>query len=291
MIYSMTGFGAAEKVTGSYSLKAEIKSLNSKYFDPALKIPKELNHWEIDIKSLLEAGLKRGKINLTLEFIPKSFEEPPVIINDALFESFFQKFSEMAFKVGSKSDEIFKLALYAPNVMLPDDSIGEIIRWDEIEKTVQEAIEKCQKFRKEEGARMEKALKDSKSLIVQGLRTVKEQDPMRIENVKNRLKQSIADIEDKVKVDSNRFEQELIYYIEKLDISEEKVRLQSHLDYFDDIISGEGPHGKKLGFLAQEIGREINTIGSKANDATMQRAVVGMKEELEKIKEQILNVL
>lgn len=291
MIYSMTGFGSAERVTEAYSLKVEIKSLNSKYFDPTLKIPKEFAQWEIDIKSILEAGLKRGKINVSIEFIPKSFDEPPVIINEALFESFFQKFSEMAFKVGSKSDELFKLALYAPNVMLPDENLGNILSLEDLKATLNAAIDQCKTYRQEEGSKMEQALKNSKELIGSGLEKVIDQDTRRIEHVKSRLKQSIGEIEDKVKVDPNRFEQELIYYIEKLDINEEKVRLKSHLDYFDDILSGDSPHGKKLGFLSQEIGREINTIGSKANDAIMQRAVVGMKEELEKIKEQILNIL
>lgn len=291
MIHSMTGFGASEKATDSYSLKVEIKTLNSKYHDPSLKIPKEFIQWEIEIKSLLAKGLKRGKINLSIEFIPKSFDEPPISINESLFESFYKKFSEMAFKVGSKNDDLFKLALYAPNVMVPTESIEGIISWNELKETIEEAIKKCNTYRADEGEKLRLALIDSKNKIQEGLGEVEKLDPSRVENVKKRLKQSIEEIQDKVTVDPNRFEQELIYYIEKLDISEEKVRLQSHLDYFDDIIKANEPTGKKLGFLSQEIGREINTIGSKANDAGMQRAVVGMKEELEKIKEQVLNVL
>ncbi len=197
----------------------------------------------------------------------------------------------MAFKADSSTDELFKLALHSPQVLIPQENAEELISFEEIRSTIEEAINKCNQFRREEGQKLEKALVEAKEKIGTGLQKVSELDPKRIAGIKSRLEQSVAELKEKVKADPNRFEQELIYYIEKLDISEEKVRLQSHLDYFDDIIATEGQNGKKLGFLSQEIGREINTIGSKANDAEIQREVVAMKEELEKIKEQVLNVL
>ena len=287
----MTGFGSSEKMTDSYSLRVEIKTLNSKYFDPSLKIPKEFTQWEFEIKSILEKGLIRGKVNLLIDFQVKKADEPPIIINDALFQAYYRKYSEMAFKVDSSTNELFKLALHSPQVMVPEEDPEKLIRWEDLKSAVGEAVDHCISFRQEEGKKLQEALNVARSSIEAGLQQVKELDPARIENIKSRIETSLNEIKDRISIDSNRFEQELIYYIEKIDITEEKVRLQSHLDYMADIISEQSSNGKKLGFLAQELGREINTIGSKANDAGIQRSVVKMKEELEKIKEQVLNVL
>ncbi|MDH5610503.1 MAG: YicC family protein [Cyclobacteriaceae bacterium] len=291
MIYSMTGFGSSEEVTPTYSLRVEIKTLNSKFFDLSLKIPKEFNAWEMEIKGLLEKGLKRGKVNFTLEFTPVSWTEPPVHIDEGLFVTFFERFRSLAERVNSTENDLFKLALYAPGVMVARENLDGLIQWASVCKTIQLAIEKCNAFRKEEGRNLETALITAKQQIANGLEQVKELDPKRIQTIRDRIKNSLAEIEDKTKSDPNRFEQELIYYLEKLDISEEKVRLASHLEFFDSVLADEEANGKKLGFLTQELGREINTIGSKANDAEIQRSVIRMKEELEKIKEQILNVL
>ena len=291
MVYSMTGFGNAEDVTGAYSLKVEIRALNSKFFDPIIKIPKEFLQWEIDIKSTLEKGLKRGKANLSIEFVPNSFQEAPIHINEKLFELYYKKYKEMARQVNSSETDLFKLALHSPNVVIPKDDENEWIDKDVLLKKIEEAIERCNEFRKEEGKELENALQECCNAIDVGLQKVKELDPGRLVNIRNRLTQSITEIKTKVGLDENRFEQELVYYVEKLDISEEKVRLASHLSHFMQTIHQEVPNGKKLGFISQEIGREINTIGSKANDAGVQREVVAMKEELEKIKEQVLNIL
>ncbi|MFT5568269.1 MAG: hypothetical protein ACI9RP_000298 [Cyclobacteriaceae bacterium] len=291
MIISMTGFGAAEAATDNYTLKVEIKTLNSKFFDPALRLPKEFAMWEMDIKSILEKVLKRGKINASIEFVSQAADLAPIKVNEDLFKVYFKMFDKLAKGVNSSSDELFKLALHSPNVIVPRDDLSDIITWKEVAAVVQSAAESCQQFRATEGSRLEEALTESIESIHRNLEKVKGLDPLRVENIRSRIKKSIEDIKEVTKVDENRFEQELIYYIEKLDITEEKVRLSSHLTYFHEVTKATEANGKKLGFISQEIGREINTIGSKANDAEIQRAVVGMKESLEMVKEQVLNVL
>lgn len=292
MITSMTGFGSAEQVTDQYSLKIEIKTLNSKFFDPIIKIQKELSSWELEIRSILEQGLKRGKVNCTLEYQNNSSGEVPVEVNEELFDFFVDKLGALADRSGSQKDDVFKLALSMPGVVETSDEQKELpFELPDLKRVLTDAINKCVDFRQTEGDKLHTALQDSSSKIAKGLDEIDRRDPERIENIRKRLTQSIDEIRDRVQVDDNRFEQELIFYIDKLDITEEKVRLKSHLNYLEDIMNKDEASGKKLGFLAQEIGREINTIGSKANHAEIQRLVVGMKEELEKIKEQVLNVL
>ncbi|MFY0689526.1 MAG: YicC family protein [Cyclobacteriaceae bacterium] len=293
MIMSMTGFGSTERVTEKYSLKIEIKTLNSKFFDPIVKIPKEFAPWEMEIKSELEKGLKRGKINLSIDFQIKQNEDAPVDIDKKLFQKYFVQLKELSEAVGGADADLFKLAFGMPNVVMVKDGQQELLALSELKSILGEAIGACSQFRTDEGEKLKIALSESLDKIATGLEEVKEIDPQRIAAVKDRLQQSLADIQEKVQVDPNRFEQELIYYIEKLDINEEKVRLASHLDYFKEALSSNesASNGKRLGFISQEIGREINTIGSKANYAPIQRVVVTMKEELEKIKEQVLNVL
>lgn len=291
MIISMTGFGASEYSTELYSLKVEIKTLNSKFFDPGLKIPKEFAAWELDIKSALEKALKRGKANIVIEFVSKSAEVAPVKINDALFKMYYRTYDKLAHEVGANADELFKLALHSPNVVIPRDDMSDVIDLDTVLRVVNDAANSCGDFRIKEGERLQDALQSSIDAIKLHLETIKELDPKRIEGIRSRIQKSINDIKETVKVDANRFEQEIIYYIEKFDITEEKVRLASHLHYFEEVMNGDESNGKKLGFISQEIGREINTIGSKANDAEIQRSVVNMKEALEMIKEQVLNVI
>ncbi|MFZ9044659.1 MAG: YicC/YloC family endoribonuclease [Cyclobacteriaceae bacterium] len=291
MIISMTGFGSAEATTDIYSLRAEIKTLNSKFFDPVLKVPKEFSNWELDIKSELEKVLKRGKVSLSIEFTSKGDEVVPVRINEPLFNVYYKSFSNLAHEQGASENELFKLALHSPNVIVPRDDFADVISPEELLAVVTASAEKCQEFRIKEGGRLQLALQESIDTIAVQLEMIKTLDPKRIAAIRSRIEKSIGDLKQQIKLDENRFEQELIYYIEKLDISEEKVRLASHLDYFREVMSEDESNGKKLGFISQEIGREINTIGSKANDAEIQRAVVNMKEALEKIKEQVLNVI
>ncbi len=291
MIKSMTGYGSAEVSEERYTLKVEIKSLNSRYLDLNLKVPKEFSDKELEIKNYVGSRLVRGKLSFVIDFQPQQFDETPVEINGELFRLFYKRYEELAADVGGKEDELFKLALQSPNVIVPREDFVSLISWDVAKSVIDKAVQACDQFRIDEGGKLAQSLQANIDAIREGLAKVTEMDPQRVTNVRNRLEQAIADIKDKTQVDENRFEQELIYYIEKFDIAEERVRLQSHLDYFSEVLGSNEASGKKLGFIAQEIGREINTIGSKANDAEMQRVVVVMKDELEQIKEQVLNVM
>lgn len=286
----MTGFGLAESETPLYRIRVEIKALNSKFLDFNFRIPRELNDREPEIKTLLGNYLKRGKVNFSIELEQKEILEPKVKINEVLFKSYFQKYKQLATEVGGDSSELFKLALQSPDVVTAD-SHDQDLGWESIQNTILEAIEKCNQFRLHEGEILQQKLTEYVVAIQQGLKTVSEHDHNRLQSIKDRLNISIDEIRERVQVDQNRFEQELIYYLEKLDITEEKVRLAKHLDYFLEVMTHADSQGKKLGFISQEIGREINTIGAKANDAVVQRAVVSMKDELEKIKEQSMNIL
>lgn len=287
----MTGYGSAEAITDKYNLKVELKSLNSKFLDLILKLPREFSDRELEIKSVISKKLIRGKVNFTIDFQPTQFGESPVEINEELFRLYYDQFASLAKEDLTNRDELFKLAIHAPNVMVPKEDFSDLIDWEDLIKVVEDALEACDQFRRTEGEQLAKALTSNIQAIDEGLEVVKSRDPERVVNIRARLDQAISELREKTQVDENRFEQELIFYVEKLDISEEKVRLKSHLDYFLEILKGSESNGKKLGFVAQEIGREINTIGSKANDAEIQRTVVKMKDELEQIKEQVLNVM
>ena len=287
----MTGYGSAEIVTDRYTIKVEIKSLNSKFLDLITKVPKEFQDREIEIKTLLTNELSRGKINFLLELESTLIEDKAFLVNEELFNYYFQAFATLSKKVGAENSEYFSLALQSPNVIEAKEDFMEMVDWNDAKKVIKDAINACNQFRKDEGIQLAKSLEENISNIRNGLLHIVQLDPGRQEHLRKRLDQNIAEIKDRIKVDSNRFEQELIYYLEKLDITEEKVRLQSHLDYFEQVMGEATSNGKKLGFISQEMGREINTIGSKANDAEMQKTVVGMKDALEQIKEQILNVV
>lgn len=293
MITSMTGFGSAEKITEEYSLKVEIKTLNSKFFDPSYRLPNAFLKWEMEIKALLEKGLGRGKVNLGIYFELKNFEQPPIQINQQLFDAYYKRLQQLSDGLGIEGKvALFKMAMNMPNVVVHEESPEGNISFEVFKAVLLKGVADCNQFRIQEGINLQKALVASHEKIRHGLSEVEKLDPGRIENLKNRIYHSLEEVKQRIQIDQNRFEQELIYYIEKLDLTEEKIRLGSHLDYFIDVINNDqGVSGKKLGFLCQELGREINTIGSKANDAGIQRSVVGMKEELEKIKEQILNIL
>jgi len=286
----MTGYGSAELADEKFSFKVEIKSLNSRYLDLNLKVPKEFSDKELEIKNYVGSKLVRGKLAVVVDFQPQQFDDTPVEINGPLFRMYYGQYKELAKVVGGQTGELFKLALQSPNVVVPREEL-DAIPWETARSVIEKAVQACNQFRIDEGNKLAESLSNNIKAIREGLHKVSVLDPQRLANVRNRLEQGIADIREKTQVDENRFEQELIYYMEKFDISEEKVRLQSHLDYFTEVINTEVANGKKLGFIAQEIGREINTIGSKANDADIQRVVVVMKDELEQIKEQVLNVM
>lgn len=291
MIKSMTGFGSVRKESEGHELSVDVKSLNSKFMDLSLRLPKEIQDKEPELRKMISDTMQRGKVQLSMELKIQSNSEETEIINHDLFESYYSSLIALADKHNADKAEIFKIALQMPEVINTgiDKVSADIWKW--IKSGVEEACKKADEFRRNEGKSLEEQLTSSIGIIKQALQQVEDLDIQRRKNQEKKLKDSISEIEDKVRVDQNRFEQELIYYLEKMDISEEKVRLKSHLDYFDKTLKESNSNGKRLQFISQEIGREINTIGSKANNAELQQVVVMMKDELEKIKEQSLNIL
>lgn len=288
----MTGFGQATSSSGEGSLSIEVKSLNSKFLDLNLRLPKKFSEKELELRNLIADRLERGKVSLSIDFQPGLKQEIRQQYNDALFASYYTELKKLADKVGAPHDGLFQMALNSPDVV-QSNSREELdsAEWERVASLLDEAIKQCDKFRSTEGKSLEGKLAGYIENIRQGLLQVEDIDPKRVEKIRARIKGNITDFFGSEGFDANRLEQEIIFYIEKLDIHEERVRLKTHLDYFLKVIGEKQSAGKKLGFIAQEIGREINTIGSKANDAEMQKHVVLMKEELEKIKEQLNNVL
>lgn len=292
MIKSMTGFGVAGFENDQMVVHVEVRSLNSKFLDLSVRSPRQFSDREPEIRNLVQSSLERGKVSVTIDFVPKGPQQLPVKLNEDLFKSYYTQFQQLATSVNESSEELFKLALQAPNVMVHGPADREESQdWDQVKRVVEQALAQCDRFRSDEGASLWLKMKENCAIISQGLQRIKEDDPARKEKIKQRIKGYFSQWVEENSFDANRFEQELIYYFEKIDITEELVRLQTHLDYFLSSMENELLQGKKLGFIAQEIGREINTIGSKANDAGIQRQVILMKDELEKIKEQSLNVL
>jgi uncharacterized protein (TIGR00255 family) len=270
----------------------EVKTLNSKFLDSIVKLPKVYFDKEIEVKRLITEKLERGKISVNITYARKDDQVARVTINKKLLKSYYTEISGLAEELGAPSEEVFKIVLQYPEVMQteePKDKLQD--DWKKIQDTLLEAINKCDEFRVTEGATLKKKLVVYVDRIENYLDKVDKKDPLRTNAIKERLQKHLTELENSEKFDPNRFEQEMIYYMEKLDISEEKVRLKSHLDYFLEILNQDDSQGKKLSFLSQEMGREINTMGSKANDAEVQKLVVGMKDELEKIKEQLQNIL
>lgn len=288
----MTGFGSATLEVDGAQITAEVKTLNSKFLEVFLKLPREFNDKENELRTLITQQLERGKVNVSVE-VKYGTALPTRTINKDLFKSWYMQLQETADSVGAKSSDLFKLALNMPEVIAAPESTDvqavQVSLAPEVVQAVVQALDKCNQFRTDEGTVLAAKLSEYIEDIRSRLLAVEEHDPTRLANTRQRLYDRLQELGEKVQIDHNRFEQELIYYLEKLDVSEEKVRLRAHLDYFLEAIA-EGS-GKKLGFIAQEIGREINTIGSKINEAQIQRLVVEMKDVLERIKEQSLNVL
>jgi len=289
----MTGYGIANFENERYIISAEIKTLNSKFLDLNLRSPRQFSDREIELRTLVGEVLDRGKVNLTIEFTAKSSNDLPVSINQELFETYFSTYQGMAEKVGVENNmDIFRMAAQSPNVVTAlTDKSDDVEEWEAVKKVVIQAAKMCDEFRIDEGETLFGKFKENLGLISDGLEQIKKEEPKRKERIKSRIRNNFKEWIEENNFDENRFEQELIYYFEKLDITEEIVRLGTHLQYFDKTMSNGKSQGKKLGFIGQEIGREINTIGSKANDATIQRHVIIMKDELEKIKEQVLNII
>lgn len=295
MIQSMTGYGKAESICGNNKITIEIKSVNGKGADISLKtqiIPREK---EIEIKQLISSKLHRGNIDLFAN-IQNIDEAIGRSINAQVFHSYIEQLNTLTSTMNTpiSADTLLSAALRLPDIIdsssKREEGQEELVQnWGEIRATIVEAIEMLISFRKTEGSKLQEDLSYRVSLILKYLEETEGLDAKRSETIKERLKNKIEEALDNP--DMNRFEQEIIYYLEKLDITEEKVRLKQHCIYFLETLEKEEHPGKKLGFISQEIGREINTLGSKANDAQIQKLVVQMKDQLEKIKEQSLNIL
>ncbi|MBS1487120.1 MAG: YicC family protein [Bacteroidetes bacterium] len=290
MIYSMTGYGQVADNTDKLYITTEVKSLNSKFLDLSLRLPKKFTEKENEVRAFITERLTRGKISVTVELQVKGETLQPHY-NEALFLSTYAELKKLADKVMGGYESLFQLALDTPGVQIEIPDAVDANEWDVVFAALKKAVDTCCRFRQEEGKALEKELKTYVATIYDRLRQVEGLDEKRTERVRARLKENISALFGNEGYDANRLEQEMIYYVEKLDIEEERVRLKTHLDYFLSVMGEAASNGKKLAFIAQEIGREINTIGSKANDAEIQKAVVEMKDELEKIKEQLNNVL
>jgi len=292
MIKSMTGFGIIQVENDEYRAMIEVKALNSKFFDLQVRLPRQFSSKELELRTLISSVLQRGKVSLVAEYELKDGSATRIDFSPQLFKAYYESMKELADTVGHDYNDIFKLALQQPDVAINTvDSQAIESHWLIFKNLCSEALSKCDNYRIDEGNNLQPTLLESIDSINFLKSEIEGLDKARINKIKNRINNNLVEFVGKDKIDENRFEQELIYFIEKLDISEEMVRLDSHITYFKEIIELEESNGKKLGFITQELGREINTIGSKSNDATMQRSVVKMKDELEKIKEQILNVL
>jgi len=292
-LQSMTGFGSARLDADQYSISVEIRSLNSKGMDLSVRLPRFLSEREYDIRNMVTKALVRGKVTVSVDYVKNKAQKARNTINTELLQVYYKELSAAADQVGAPKQDLFRLALHMPEVLQQDqqeEAEGEA-DWGKVQLLVEEALQKMNAFRADEGKALTAEIMTYIDRIRILLAEIEKHDPLRMEHIRNRIKSHLTEIATSEHFDENRFEQEMIYFMEKLDIAEEKVRLINHLHYFTETVYLPEPTGKKLGFISQEIGREINTIGSKANDATIQHHVVEMKEELEKIKEQINNIL
>jgi len=285
MIQSMTGFGKSVVQLPTKKITIEIKSLNSKSIDLNARMPSGYREKELELRKLIANSLERGKVDFSL-YIELTGNETATQINETAVRQYMKQLKTIA---DGDDVRLLEMALRFPDAMKTDKEDIDEEEYAAILKALDGALSEINIFRSEEGSVLEQDFLDRIKILKGLLAQVVEMDPDRQATIRERLEKAVQDI--KVDVDANRFEQELIYYLEKYDITEEKVRLENHLDYFGKTLKSDDSNGKKLGFISQEIGREINTIGSKANFAPMQQLVVQMKDELEKIKEQMLNVL
>jgi uncharacterized protein (TIGR00255 family) len=286
MIQSMTGFGKASLQMPTKKITVEIKSLNSKGLDLNVRMPSAFREMELGLRNKIAQKLERGKVDFSL-FVEVTGEETSSKINVPIVKAYIAQMMEVI--PNGDTTELMKMAVRMPDALKTEREEIDENDWAQIEGVIEEALNNIYSFRVAEGVSLEKEFLVRIGNILSLMNETVAYDEERIQNVKDRLRATIADLE--VSVDENRFEQELIFYLEKMDITEEKVRLENHLNYFMETLAGTEANGRKLGFIGQEMGREINTMGSKSNHAKMQKLVVQMKDELEKIKEQVLNVL
>jgi len=290
MLLSMTGYGRSSRRYGDKNISVEIKSLNGKTSDLRLRVPANFKEKEIAIRKIILKGCSRGKIDANIEITSESGEDG-YGLNKTLFTRYLNELEGLEIPKGNNSDYV-QAILRIPNVIKSEDKELDEGEWDVIKEVTNEALANLKNFRKEEGDMTKVDFHTRVTSIQNNLEQIAPFESRRVDKLKERLKSKLEEYISNEKVDQNRYEQEVIYYLEKLDINEEKVRLSQHCKYFLEILENEGSEkGKKLGFISQEMGREINTLGAKAQDADIQQRVVGMKDELEKIKEQVLNII
>jgi len=291
MLKSMTGFGRAEYAVKDKTFLCEIKSLNGKQFEINLKIPQLLKSYEFDVRNMLQEALLRGTIDCLIT-IKQNGATKPVVINTDLIKAYYNQIETLAAELKIDTNSVLSSLLRLPEVVTPSNEILNKDDWDELKNVIEQALKDLNHHRSDEGKSIEKEL----LLRIKNINDQEEEilklEPYRKDRMKEEIKKLLEENVGKENYDANRLEQELIYYVEKIDIREEQVRLKNHCEYFTTIINDKDEaKGKKLSFVLQEIGREINTTGSKAYDADIQKCVVLMKDELEKLKEQVLNVL
>ena len=284
----MTGYGKSLCQLPNKNISIEIKSLNSKNLDLNARMPSQYREKELEMRQLIANSLQRGKVDFSMQ-VELTGEETSAKINHQVVKAYLNELQQIKPVDETQNAKLLELALSLPDAVSNNKSEVEETEFKAIMSSISEALEKINKYRLDEGSALEKDFRLRVKRLQELLEQVIEIDPERIKNVRERLQNSVEEL--KTEVDENRFEQELVFYIEKYDITEEKIRLDNHLKYFLESLSSTDSNGKKLNFIGQEIGREINTIGSKSNFAPMQKLVVEMKDELEKIKEQMLNVL
>ncbi|WP_443937642.1 YicC/YloC family endoribonuclease [Pedobacter sp. MW01-1-1] len=287
----MTGYGLATADYANAKYSVEIKSLNSKFLELNLKFPKAFSEKEIILRNVCSKDIERGKVSLTINVERMAGEVTGATINTALLTHYYNQLMAVNTDLNANSSNLLQVALNFPDVIsYKEESVSEE-EWNHLFKVFTAAVSNFNAFRETEGAVLKADLELRITNILTYFKSIETLEPKRIVAIREKFEQFLDDAVGKVNIDQNRFEQELVYYIDKIDITEEKTRLKSHCDYFLQTLKSKEANGKKMGFISQEIGREINTMGAKANDAQMQQFVVGMKEELEKIKEQLLNVL
>ncbi len=286
----MTGYGSAKGTVGTQSVTVEIRSLNSKFLELNVRLPLQFRDKELEIRADVGKLLERGKADLNVSIDNNELAKRSTV-NKEIFLAYYEDLKSLATETGMSDDNMLDAILKLPAVLNSEKSEMDEAQWKQLKGLIQAAVEQFNLFRSNEGNVLEQDVTQRLNAIENSIPQLENYEQARIESIRTRLHKSVNELKDQLNIDTNRFEQELIYYIEKLDISEEKVRLKSHCDYFIQTMNSQEANGKKLGFITQEIGREINTIGSKANDANMQRIVVEMKDELEKLKEQLANVL
>ena len=291
MIKSMTGYGVGSQENAKVKYTVEIKSLNSKFLEVSIRLPKAVSDKELTLRGECGKLIERGKVNVLISSEYTDHTAKASNINSELLKKYYNQLKTVANELGESDSSLFSLALSMPEVISNNDDEVDEEEGKVLMSAFYQAVEQFNKFREDEGAVLKKDLVERVQLIMSLLSEVEAVEGDRIPLIRERLSNYMDAAVGKENIDMNRFEQEIIFYIDKLDVTEEKVRLRSHCNYFLDAINASDSNGKKLGFISQEMGREINTLGSKANNAEIQQIVVRMKEELEKIKEQLLNVL